>query len=560
MTKKQVLLADKIASKINRPKIQDFDIEDEEHFTTSKSKDVFQHKSDDGSSNSDSDIDNEGEDELEKAHYLEVGKSKLRADTLELNDTKYHGAVGSRKDLFNNEEPSRDELSEQDDEENSSDALSFKTDSEDEIMDVNDNGNDSESSNNEEEEEREDNDEELQRLRLAKLIKQETKQSMNKLSQSIQRDASKGYSITKQNKLFDNIIDLRIKLQKAVTNANKLPITKESWEQYEQDNNKSNSLLTENSNLLTKVLSQLIDFRKDIQKFDNINQNNGEEHEEMKATDKKRTFKSLTNETNQLDSNLQKYRKVVLHKWSKKIDATSGNSALSSNKFKSINQPTDIQVENQLSDLTRLRKRTLLNRRNVIPLGFQSDLKANRLQYFNEMTNQEGNNDKEEEDENLDIPKNYDPRRKDNNAIDTTENPYIFDDEDFYRVLLNDMVDKKIANVQNNNGSANNNSANVAVTLTSRSNNKLKKNIDTKASKGRKLNYSIQESIANYETPINNGNYKWNDDQIDEFFAGLLGQRINFNEDDEEEEENNNDEEQQEDVEAIKNDDIQIFG
>ena len=119
--------------------------------------------------------------------------------------------------------------------------------------------------------------------------------------------------------------------------------------------------------------------------------------------------------------------------------------------------------------------------------------------------------------------------------------------QDFYRVLLNDLVEKKISNSQQSNG--------VTLAITSRSENKLKKNIDTKASKGRKLNYSIQEPIANYEASVNTG-YKWSDEQIDEFFAGLLGQKINFNEDDELEADTMHNEEDEE----IKNDDIQIFG
>ena len=487
---------------------------------------------------------------LKSAHYVDVGKSKLRANTLEIKDEKYQGSKGSRKDLFDNDNEnvsdsgSSDEANNnEDDVSDSDDAISLKTDSEDELI------SESEEESGDSEAEEEDEDTELKRERLAKLVQQETKQVMNKLSQSIQRDAAKGYSIANQNRLFDNIIDMRIKLQKAVTNANKLPITKESWNTYTVESKETTKLLNKSSELVNRVLGQLINFRKDFQRGDNINQDI-DSNDETSLHDKKRSFDDLNKDTDNLDEHLTKYRRAVLHKWSSKVTATSGNSALSSTKFKAINQPTDKQVENQLADLTRLRKRTYLNRRNLLPLGFQDDLKEKRLSYF-QADADKAIDGEEEEDINQDIPKNYDPRRKDNNAIDTTENPYIFDDEDFYRVLLSDVVDKKTSNVQY--GST----ENPTVTISSRSNNKLKKNIDTKASKGRKLNYSVQDPIANFEAPINSG-YKWNDEQIDEFFAGLLGQRINFNEDENEDDNNSGDD--KEELEAIKNDDIQIFG
>ena len=171
--------------------------------------------------------------------------------------------------------------------------------------------------------------------------------------------------------------------------------------------------------------------------------------------------------------------------------------------------------------------------------------------------------DNEEEEEKFeDIPKNYDPRRKGNanNAAGSSlstavaENPYIFDDEDFYRVLLNDLIDKKISGTDTLQDSE----SIIKVTAKSgNSNNKLNRNIDTRASKGRKLNYSIQQPLANYEAPTGTG-YRWSDEQIDEFFAGLLGRKINFNEDEEGEEERG--EEEEEELNAIKDDDIQIFG
>ena len=524
-------LSEQIADIANKPVNQDIDIEDDE-------RNVFGHQDNDGSdigSDSDDDV-NSGK---AQEHYIDVGKSKLR-DTIRIDledeeGSKYKGAVGSRDALFNNGNkniPEQDIASEEEEEEQEEEDVDEEISESDSIIE--------DESSEEQDEDEEENEIADKREQLAKLVERERSSAMKRLSRNAQRDAAKGYSILQQARTFDSIIDVRIKLQKVLNAANALPVTEHSWEKELTDENKK--LLEKNQILMKEVSKKLVNFRNIFQVKDHINVS-----EEDSTNTKKRSCAEL-------DNDLRQYRIAVLKKWSSKIAAASGNALLGSGKFKAINQSAEVQVENQLADMTRLVKRTRLNRRNIVPLRFMKDLKANRL---DQMQSKTANDDDMEQDETVDIPKNYDPRRKDNNAIDTSENPYIFDDEDFYRVLLNDLIDKKIADNNNNTTNGGNN----IITISSRSNNKLKKNIDTKASKGRKLNFTVQEPIANYEAPVNSG-YKWSDEQIDEFFAGLLGQRINFdeNEGNDYESEDLSDYEKQAEAQAIKDDNIQIFG
>lgn len=520
-------LAEQIGELATKPKIADVDIED----------DVFEHRE----SGSDSDLDQDEEDEeLKKAHYAQVGESKLRKELDSKRqvgelDVKYKGSVGSRKDLYEDESDELISESDEEEEEEEGEQSGELDESSGEV---------SVSESDEQEEDSEDEQEDDKREILNKLVQQETRQVMNRMSDITRRDATKGYAILSQNKFFENILDTRVKLQKAMNAANVLPLTEDSWKSKLKESKENKELLKENLGLLDDLLNQLIDFRTEFQRHDHISSSDKDIGEL-----KKRSRSEIQSDTNSLDRDLKKYRTAVLNKWSTKISNASGSSAMSSSKFKSINQTADVQVENQLADSSRLIKRTCLNRRNVVPINFTEDLKEGKLEAFK---NTENLQDGEDEDEDVDIPKNYDPRRKDNNAIDTSENPYIFDDGDFYRVLLNDLIDKKTSSANLGVAGASNGNA----VIISKSNFKLKKNVDTKASKGRKLNFSIQEPIANFEAPISTG-YKWSDEQIDEFFAGLLGQRINFNEDsDEEVDEGAVDEAS----EAIKNDDIQIFG
>ena len=554
-----------VSKKQQRQSLQDIDIEND--------NDLDRLNNYDNDENSEDDEDEEDKKETEKltkAHYVDVGESKLRKQLkkqqLEV-DSKYSGNIGSRKDLFeeNSVNYSEDEHSENESEdgevneikEDESDALSFRTDSEDEIIQEEDD----EESGEEEEEEAEEDDNDERETRLSKIIDKETRIAMNNLSQLTKIDAQKGYSILKQTKFFENIVDLRIKLQKLLNFVNQLPLTNQSWSHI-YNNDDTSSLLERNNKLLLKIFEKLFNLRLKFQLDDNITMKSSE----LNASDKnkkKRSYDALLNDTDKLNTDLHKYRNTVLNKWSAKIQMASGSQQLNAIKFKSINQPANVQVENQLANKDRLIKRTRLNRTNVVPFNFENDYKEGKLSLLasdNSAINKE-NQDIESEEE-LDIPKNYDPRRKDNSlGLDLTENPYIFNDEDFYRLLLNDLLDKKLHDTTNNNGSGVNGTEIMITSTTSNSrDNKIKKNVDTKASKGRKLNYSIQEPIAHFETPINDG-YHWSDEQIDEFFAGLLGQKIDFNESDNDESDDDHmDEERKKEELAIRNDDIQIFG
>lgn len=515
-----------------------------------------------GDADSEDEENKEENERLKKAHYVDIGESKLRKQLkkqqLEL-DLKYSGSIGSRKELFqeNDDNYSKNENSESEGEEdddevmdNESDALSFRTDSEDEI--IQDDDEDEEEEDDEEEESKDERE-----TKLSKIINKETHRAMNNISQLTRVDAQKGHSILKQTKFFENIVDLRIKLQKLLNFINQLPLTEQSWAQL--DDTDSGSLIEKNNKLLLKIFDKLFNLRLKFQLDDNITKKSSELND-SNNNKKKRSYDELLDDTDKLNNDLHKYRTTVLNKWSTKIQMASGSQQLNSTKFKAINQPSNVQVENQLANRDRLIKRTTLNRNNVVPFNFESDYKEGKLSLLannNSINNKEDLEDESEEE--LDIPRNYDPRRKDNSlCFDLTENPYIFNDEDFYRLLLNDLLDKKLHDTTNNNGIGLNGTE-IMITSNSRDN-KIKKNIDTKASKGRKLNYSIQEPIAHFEAPINNG-YRWSDEQIDEFFAGLLGQKIDFNEyDSDESDDDHMDEERKKEELAIKNDDIQIFG
>ena len=92
----------------------------------------------------------------------------------------------------------------------------------------------------------------------------------------------------------------------------------------------------------------------------------------------------------------------------------------------------------------------------------------------------------------------------------------IYDDNDFYQVLLKDWTASH--------GALSSSTASAMSAILLPSGKKLhRENVDQRASKGRKIRYDVHAKLINYMVPqIEKG--AWNDSKIDEFYTSLLGQ------------------------------------
>ena len=101
----------------------------------------------------------------------------------------------------------------------------------------------------------------------------------------------------------------------------------------------------------------------------------------------------------------------------------------------------------------------------------------------------------------------------------------IYDDADFYTLLLRGLVDQRMAVSNSTNMTAG------LPALPNRRELKVKKPVDTKASKGRKMRYTMHEKLQNFMAPDDRGT--WGERQRDELFGGLLGRKVKLGEDEE---------------------------
>lgn len=132
--------------------------------------------------------------------------------------------------------------------------------------------------------------------------------------------------------------------------------------------------------------------------------------------------------------------------------------------------------------------------------------------------------------------------------------PQVYDDSKFYQTLLRDLVEERMAASNGLNGTAGvenlTSQLSSRFSLASKTNaagmrkDKVKRAVDTKASKGRKMRFTVHEKLQNFMAPEDRTS--WDERARREFFASMLGQntgRMLGEEDDSESEAENVEEE-----------------
>ena len=104
-------------------------------------------------------------------------------------------------------------------------------------------------------------------------------------------------------------------------------------------------------------------------------------------------------------------------------------------------------------------------------------------------------------------------------------NNSLFDDTKFYKTLLNNFVDQRRMDAVPASGEQNGGPAQFTVIKEA----KMRKKVDTKASKGRKMRFTVHEKLQNFMAPEDRGS--WEPEAINRFFGTLLGQKMTLGED-----------------------------
>lgn len=110
------------------------------------------------------------------------------------------------------------------------------------------------------------------------------------------------------------------------------------------------------------------------------------------------------------------------------------------------------------------------------------------------------------------------------NAVPIVADKYdenIFDDGDYYQIMLKELIESRMADSED--------PIQLSMKLAQLKqlqNKKSKKQVDTRASKGRKIRYAVQEKIQNFMAAEPRGT--WHQEMINELFSGLFGKSPAF--------------------------------
>lgn len=307
------------------------------------------------------------------------------------------------------------------------------------------------------------------RSELRKIMAEEQKAVAASISQATKDDAEKGRAVKKQRTTFDSLLNTRIKLQKALIATNTISGLTQA-QNVTQDTGAAQAVEAAEA-AAYQLWSSLNTFRDEL-----LSTQTGKK--------RKRIIVSSKSSTNELWAHMQAqeteslpHRNATLEKWS--IKARGASALPTRNRINNTAQATIVDVLHEnLSNPEHLIKRTRTPR-SCAP-----------LQLSNEITSDDN----------------------------------IYDDADFYGLLLQSLLEQK-----NQDSVA---AANVNLDFNSyqaRREAKMKRpNVDNKASKGRKLRYTVHEKLQNFMAPEDRGT--WGERQVDELFGSLFGQRMGLGE------------------------------
>ncbi|KAK7419982.1 rRNA-processing protein bfr2 [Neonectria magnoliae] len=391
-----------------------------------------------------------------------VGKSKSRAtaaDFMSSDDGGEEGGVEMNED--EEEDMSGVELDDSDEDDDMDDGLNALVNGSADSDDESEEGGDGDEDEDEDDDEEEDDDEsESDDDDSKKKKKLAAKPVLAALSN--RADVDKGVAIQQQRKLYDGLLNLRIRLQKALIAANTLPTIEDSpepeSEPYEAAEEAAIKLLNTISSLK-----------------DNFGSSSRVGDKRKRELDVSTASQEIWNEMQEEEQRSVKFREDRLEKWARKVQTANVTTAKG--------------------------------------LGSRNKTLISALQ--EQLTNPENRLAKRSR-----VPRSCAPAQA---AKGVTEDEDIYDDADFYQVLLKELVDQRTVE------SASAQSAVATVMMTVAKDAKMRKNVDRKASKGRKMRFTVHEKLQNFMAPEDRRT--WEQEAIDRLFGTLFGRKMELNED-----------------------------
>ncbi|KAI0178664.1 TRAUB-domain-containing protein [Hypoxylon sp. FL1284] len=311
-----------------------------------------------------------------------------------------------------------------------------------------------------------------ERTTLQEMMNAGQRNMTSALSSIAQTDISKGKAVRQQRKAFDALLNIRIRLQKSLVAVNSFGFVEDLGDESPPYEAAEAAAL--------KLWSTIDGFRTSIQP--NAPGKTGQKRK--RVAEANIPSQDMWEDMEAVEQRAHARRRAVLEKWSH----TARNIRTvdrSSRKFtNTAEKPLTTRLDEELDTSERLIRRTQTPR---------SCAPAQVAQKIN-------------------------------------EDPNIYDDADFYQLLLKELVDQRTGDTSGGPGGP---AATIRFAAVKEA--KAKRHVDTKASKGRKMRFNVHDKLQNFMAPEDRRS--WEQNAIDRFFGTLFGQKLVLNEDEDEDKE-----------------------
>ncbi|KAF7657173.1 hypothetical protein LDENG_00030920 [Lucifuga dentata] len=345
--------------------------------------------------------------------------------------------------------------------------------------------------------------------------------------EKVDEEVEKGKAVKNQLALWDQLLEGRIKIQKALVTANQLP-QPQTFTEFKKMGGAELAGALKNSHKSLKALQRSLLELQDHLLYQNpdtkpialgkawgagaqteVEEISSDENEEME--DEERSAKEDGPPKRKLEmaeypdfmakrfKAFQPFCNTNLQMWHDKTKLTMGKS---SKGFSGFDRNILTQVEQVLMDIERLVLRTQTQRSEYRVLG-----KKEASALISEV-----------------IPTEEGAQQLKANTHLKDLDEDIFDDDDFYHQLLRELIERKTSAADPNDQVAMGRQWLAIQKLRS----KIKKKVDTKASKGRKIRFHIHSKLVNFMAPIDSSSMS--DEARTELYHGLFGKNSSVRE------------------------------
>ncbi|XP_068141020.1 protein Aatf [Drosophila tropicalis] len=285
-----------------------------------------------------------------------------------------------------------------------------------------------------------------------------------------QAEMQKGLCVQNQLRIWERLLELRINTQKFTTKANQLPSPSTLKAIYSSPDHQEElqAVLSEAQERSSKLLQQLLALKQAL------TQQNSEHRQAVKRKSLPddseppiKRFSSILQDNFQQSLN---YRNEVLLKWDDRTKLLTPGAGL---KRKSLQDDYDI--------IKKINS-ALANRQSLV--------------------------------EKSQIPKNNNQLTNPDEQKEPERQPHIYDDSDFYHQQLRELIEYKASSTSNMS------EITKQFVELQKLRQKMKKKVDTRASKGRKLRYVVHNKLINFMAP--NEASDWTDSSKTELYKSLF--------------------------------------